>query len=201
MGRLGQISVEYIALTGFLVIAIIIPSVFFLYTFVNKNVYGIAQSEITNTLGNGLIDHAREMYYLGLFSKENDLYEIPSNIEHMFILKIDDTTDDLDPFYYVGIYRTSKEGFEKNYYLSEVPLTSDRSDSSAPVFIYEHGDSYPPGGEVDRVLSEIPECFEPTHCSLILFQDNSIKKGARIFSFETFRDIIDGSTKVAITPR
>ena len=183
----SQISIEYMILTGFVLLVIIVPSVFFLYSFANKGVGGTVQRQKTMDLGNGLVDNAKQMYYLGLYSKKNVEYDVPINVENMFIVEIIDTAPDpYEYYYYFGLI--VKEEVDKEYYFqSDVALTSD---TKPPYNTYI--DTVDPG-----LLSLSTECSSYT-CNFFNFNDPVIKEGKKTFKLET---VMDGNfVKVAIVP-
>ena len=182
----SQISIEYMILTGFILAVIIIPSVFFLYSFANRGVHGTVQRQKTMDLGNGLVENAKQMYYLGLYSKKNVQYDVPLNVRNMFIVEIDEDDDGVDLYYYFGIFTHDGKVLVKSYFQSDVPLMSDDDndyiaydDNDHPELIFECGEM-------------------TTDCSYYFFIDPIIREGKKTFKLET---VMEGTNvKVAIVP-
>jgi hypothetical protein len=178
--RKCQISIEYLILTGFILLVIIIPSVYFLYTLTSESLGTQLKMQKVDELSNGLIENARYIYYLGLYSKKVVDYEMPSNVENMFIAEL---VKGPDKFYYIGIFIADENGnLKKNYFLSEVPIKSE--------IIPDLVDDI-------SIANLIPECESAT-CSFYNFKDGFIERGNREFKLET---VLDGNDiKVSITP-
>ena len=181
----SQISVEYLILTGFLLLAIIIPSVFFLYSIANQSVYGTVNAQKAVDLGEGFVNNAKQLYYLGLYSKRIAQYDVPQSVDKMFIVEINES-DKLH--YYVGIMLNDSKTSSKFFFQSDVPLAAED-----------------PSGQ-DLVVKEsastvIPECGSPNSCTTYYFAGSVIKPGKKSFKIETKLDTAgSGEAKVYIIP-
>lgn len=171
----SQISIEYLILTGFIVLAIAISSALFLRTFFSSSAYDVLNTQKIHDLGDDLAKKAKQIYYLGLYSKQSGVYEVPKNVEKMFIVEL---TKGSDHFYYFAIHIMDKD-LKKYYFISDVPLMSQ--------------DAF-----VDTTIM-IPECSVPgTSCKFYSFKGNLILEGKRVFKLETRLD--GNQAKVSITP-
>jgi hypothetical protein len=184
----AQMSMEYLLLTGFILLAIIVPSMIFMHSFFGQSVYGTLNSQRINDLGRGLTKSAKEIYFLGLYSKQVVEYEIPDNLEKMFILDFNESNEHI---YYIVIFSQDRKGTNKFYFLSDVPLTSD--DSSNYV---EHIESDVP---VD-FRDEIDECIGNKKCSFYNFIDNAIFPGKKSYRIETIYSQNKNEISVSIIP-
>lgn len=175
----GQISIEYLILTGFILLVIVVPAIIFLYTVANKSVYGTVNTQKINDLGNGLISNAKQMYYLGLYSKKIVEYEVPVNVEKMFILELYDGSK---IHYYFGIIIFDEKERHKHYFPSDVPLMSD----TTSLYVDDTDSS-----------SYVAECASAT-CKFYNFIGPALRAGNKRFKIETTLDVDD--VKVSIIP-
>lgn len=187
MLRKAQISLEYMILTGFVLLVIIVPSAIFLFSFANKNVYGTLSSQKANDIGNGLIDSAKQMYYLGLYSKKEVSYEMPDRVKRFFILELTQSGTG-KKFYYIGIIIDDNKEESKHFFSSEIPLMSDLDSA--------YVDDTPSSAYIN-------EC-EPSFgniCRFYNFIDPVTKPGKKKFKIETKHDSAgENEVKVSIIP-
>jgi hypothetical protein len=117
------------------------------------------------------------------FSNKIVEYDIPNNVEHMYIMELEDSTGpEVKYYYYFGIILyDGKERIVYNFQ-SDVPLFSD----SANAYVDEGPEPKP----------YIPECATHT-CSFYNFKDSPTKPGKKLFKVET---LLDGEIKSQITP-
>jgi uncharacterized protein (UPF0333 family) len=189
MFRKAQISIEYLILTGFILLIIIVPSVIFLYSFANKSVFGTVSTQKINDLGNGLVDNAKQMYYLGLYSKKVVSYDVPENVERFFILEINQSGTG-EKYYYIGIIINNGKEVSKHFFLSDVPLMSSPLSSDPNVAYVDNLDS----------SSYINECT-PWICTFYNFKNPVTHQGKKKFKLETMYDSTSGNeVKVNIIP-
>lgn len=172
----SQISIEYLILVGFIMGIILIPAVYFLKSFAGEGVYNTLNNKRANDLGHGIINNAEQLFYLGLYSKHVVEYEVPKNVQNMFIVEIDDGTD---IYYYFTIFTQDN----KYYFQSEVPLMSDDSSS-----LLDTTDD-------DSLISECSG-----NCDFSNFIGTSIQEGRKKFLLETKLDPISSKVKVSISP-
>src|SRR4030066_1162756 len=118
----SQISVEYLILTGFLLLALIIPAAIFLYSIANQSVYGTVNAQKANDIGNGFVDNAKQVYYLGLYSKRIVEYDVPQSVWKMFIVEINQSGE---LHYYVGIILNDTKQGSKFFFQSNVPMAAE----------------------------------------------------------------------------
>jgi uncharacterized protein (UPF0333 family) len=183
----SQISVEYLILTGFLLLAIIIPAVIFLYSLANQSVYGTVNAQKAVDIGNGFVTNAKQLYYLGLYSKRIVEYDVPQSVWKVFVVEINEG-DKLH--YYVGIILNDTKQGSKFFFQSNVPLIAEA-----------------PPGHPDLVNTQdnseaIPECRSPNSCNFYNFAGSVIKPGRKEFKIETKIDTAAGGSeaKVYIIP-
>jgi hypothetical protein len=97
-------------------------------------------------IGNGLVNDAKQMYYLGIYSHKVASYQIPDNIESIYILNM---TKDSEEYFYVGVVINGKQGRRVFNFQSEIPLSSDTvyndvskmTDSNIKEYVPECGSS------------------------------------------------------------
>ena len=178
----SQISIEYLILTGFILLVLIIPAVIFLYSMANNSVYGTVNTQKIVELGDGLVSNAKQLYYLGLYSKRTVSYDMPQGVWKMFIVKMEGPGLP-EPQYYIGmIINDTKEG-AKYFFQSSVPLAA------------EHPDYVDTSDNSDY----IPECSSAA-CSFYNFQRPVTKPGRKQFKVETKLDPASGEVKAYIKP-
>ena len=175
----SQLSVEYLILTGFIIGIISVVLVIFLKVFASGSAQDAINAQKINDLGDDIVKKAKQVFYLGLYSKQNVEYDIPDNVEFMFILELTKSTG--EKFYYFGIHAKDKE-IKKHYFLSDVPIASD----GTLVDVDE-----------DDLSSLIPECSTAT-CKFYNFKGNLINPGKKVFKIET--RLYGAEPKVAIVP-
>jgi hypothetical protein len=165
----AQISIEYLIIVGFVVAAILVPAFLLLFSSTYKNVYGPVNSQKVSDLGNGLINDAKQMYFLGIYSKKISQYEMPESVNSMFILNL---THDGKEYYYIGLVIGDISEPKVHTYISNVPLTSD--------ITKEHVSK-------DPTLSRyVPECIMPGYtCDFFSFTGPTIMPGTKNFLVET----------------
>ena len=61
---------------------------------------GTVNIQKANDLGNGLVENAKQIYYLGLYSQKTVEYAVPMNVRDMFIVEVIYTPPDPDEVYY-----------------------------------------------------------------------------------------------------
>jgi uncharacterized protein (UPF0333 family) len=173
MPNKSQISIEYLILTGFILLVIIVPAAIFLSSLANKSVYGTLNTQRAMDLGNGLVDNAKQIYYLGLYSKKIVDYTVPQNVKKMFILDLNDGSKD---YYYIGIIIDNGKEVSKNYFPSTIPLMSDAS-------------NYPDYVDTTDSSAYVDECLvSGTTCSFYNFKGAVIHEGKKSFKIETGYD-------------
>lgn len=178
----SQISIEYLILTGFIFGVIAISAAIFLRTFASDSAYDIVSAQKINNLGNDLVNKAKQIYYLGLYSKQTIAYDIPANVEKMFIVEL--TKDNKKYYYFVIKLRNKKNPTPPYVYLSNVPLMSDYSSQ------------YVDNTDNSAIITE---CNEPgTACIFYNFKGNIIGEGRRRFRLETKQEADEA--KVSIVP-
>ena len=178
----AQISVEYLILTGFILFVIIVPLVSILYTTASGSVQETMTKQQAVELGNSLVNDAKQLYYLGLYSKKQVTYQVPRNVERMFIANIIDASG--TEISYFGIKFLDPENLQTFLFQSEVPLMSDETN---PLVSYVAG------------AGEITECMAPVNtCTYYYFTDYVIKPGKKEFKLET--RLSGPITKVSIIP-
>lgn len=189
MSKQAQISMEYLILTGFILLVIIVPSVFLLYSFANKSVYGAVSTQKASELGDGLVENAKQMYYLGLYSKKIVTYDVPDNVERFFILEFTQPETG-KKYYYISIIINDGKEVSKNFFPSDIPIMSTPLPSD------------PNSEYVDNMDSSlyIDECT-PSNCMFYNFKDPVTHQGKKKFKLETKYDITSGNEiKVNIIP-
>lgn len=136
----AQISVEYMILTGFILLVIIIPSSYLVFSLANEGIYGTINNQQVIDLGKGLIESAKQMYYLGLYSKKTVDYEVPNYVNKMFILKLENIATNKN-YYYFGIIFDDGKKVRKQIFLSDIPILSEYGvlidDSNSDSYINE----------------------------------------------------------------
>jgi uncharacterized protein (UPF0333 family) len=183
MPNKSQISIEYLILTGFILLVIIVPAAFFLSSLANKSVYGTLNTQRAMDLGYGLVDNAKQIYYLGLYSKKIVDYTVPQNVKKMFIL---DLNKDNKDYYYIGIIIDDGKEVSKNYFPSAIPLMSDAS-------------NYPDYVDTIDSSAYVDECLDAsTTCSFYNFKGSVIREGKKSFKIETKYD--GNEVKASIIP-
>jgi uncharacterized protein (UPF0333 family) len=179
MPNKSQISIEYLILTGFILLVIIVPAAIFLSSLANQSVYGTLNTQRAMDLGNGLVDNAKQIYYLGLYSKKIVEYTVPQNVKKMFILDLNNGSKD---YYYIGIIIDNGKEVSNNYFASTIPLMSNITPSN------NIGPSY-----------NVPEC-STAHCTFYNFEGPVIHEGKKRFKIETGYDSETYEVKASIIP-
>jgi hypothetical protein len=172
--RKGQISLEYMIITGFILVVIIIPTFLLLFTTTNKSVYSKINIQKIEDLGLGVLNDAKQMYYLGLYSNKVVEYNIPNNVVNMYILDLTRSSDG-GKEYYLGIVVQNGRDTEQFNFLSDVPISSTLSNYV----------------DIDSTLnSQVDACDAVTGntCTFYSFKDNAISPGKRRFKIETLYD-------------
>ncbi len=190
----SQISLEYLILTGFILVAVITPILIWVYSSATGSVGEKISGEQAVEFGEGLTDDAKQVYYLGIYSKKLVTYQLPGNIDKMFVLHLTDESAEPDRhFYYFG-FNTEYSNARKFIFESDVPLTSVEgvySLSNSEVKMVSD-----PSGQI------VYECgYEGYTCTLYLFEGSVMKSGRKEFKLETILDSADSTAKVSITPR
>jgi hypothetical protein len=185
----AQLSIEYMILTGFVLLIVVVPSVIFLSSLANKSVYGTITTQRTNELGNGIVDTAKQIYYLGIYSKKIVTYDVPNNAHKMFIMKMD-KTGPAKTYYYFGLVLNDTKEAVKFFFPSEVPLMSD---TAGPYAAYV---------DISDLSSYVSECTPPTTttCSFYNFKGSVLKPGKKTFKIETKYEGLSTEAKVSIVP-
>jgi hypothetical protein len=168
----AQISLEYIIITGFILVVVIIPTFLLLFSTTNNSIYNTINIQKVEDLSLGILNDAKQMYYLGLYSNKVVDYEMPRNVDYLYILKLE--KPDGSKEYYLGITITNGVDSHTFNFLSDVPLTSRES------VLVEEDNSL-------EVL--VPVCMSPGYsCEFYSFIDNSIAPGKKKFKVETLYD-------------
>jgi hypothetical protein len=184
MSTRAQISIEYLILMGFVLLLIIVPVILLLSS---SGTTGVARS-VTNAqaveIGGNLVNDAKQVYYLGLYSKKQVSYQIPTGLEKMFVVDIASTTDS-SHHYYFGLVFPGKGSQNRYMFESDVPLhASDEAN--------HHIDSADNPGV-------IPECDSGQYsCSFYNFRSPITKSGIKSFKLET--TMINSEVVVDISP-
>ncbi len=118
----GQISIEYLIILGTVLLLVIIPAGAFLTDFALDSIYGSVDTQRANELGQGLIDIAQQVYYLGLYSKKQVTLSVPKNVERMYLLNVSKSQD----HHYIVI-KINDSSTQRYTYPSKAPLTADPS--------------------------------------------------------------------------
>jgi hypothetical protein len=179
----AQLSIEYLILTGFVLLLVVVPSVIFLSSLANKSVYGTITTERANELGNGIVDNAKQMYYLGIYSKKIVTYDVPNNVHKMFIIQME---KDSKTYYYFGLILNDTKDATKFFFPSEVPLMSD----ATSLYV-----------DTSDLSSYVSECASATSCSFYNFKGSVLRPGKKRFKIETkYDDSLSTEAKVSIIP-
>lgn len=177
--RSGQVSIEYLILTGFIVVVIILPAIFLLFSTYRGSVTGSINQQKVSELGNGLVNDAEQMYYLGLYSKKTSTYQMPEGVTNMYVAELTDS--DGKRHDYLAIIVLSGKGSQRFLFEPKVPLTAT-------------GDYVQIPAETEAP-TDISECGSMT-CSFLVFDKLAITPGAKQFVTETI--IQEGVVKAAI---
>jgi hypothetical protein len=164
----GQISIEYLILTGLVVFTLIVPSIIVIQNLIGGDIYQNLNNKKINDFGTDITDNAKQLYYLGLYSKQKLETELPDNIVDLYILNL---TDPDGSHFYVGMNVRESNSITHYYFKSDVPLIAD-STSDVDYFDSAH----PP--------IVLPECSS-SHCGFYVFSDKIKKPGGRTFELET----------------
>ena len=184
MPNKSQISVEYIILTAFILLVVIIPSSYLVFSLANDSVYGTINNQRAIDLGKGLIDSAKQIYYLGIYSKKTVDYDVPNNINRMFILKLEYIAT-AENYYYFGIIFDDGKKITMQIFLSDVPILSEYS----PLVDDSDSNSY------------ITECATGEYdCTFYNFLKPVTNPGHKRFEIETKYDSDLGQSVVYIVP-
>jgi len=181
VNRKGQVSIEYLILTGFIVLAIIIPSIIFLYSVTNNSVHGKITHQKTVDLGQGLVNDAKQVYYLGLYSNKVVEYDVPRNVQNMYVVEI---TKDSNKYYYFGLVLADGKTTAKFTFQSDIPIIA-QSDK----------------GHVSNLAPDpnpIDECSG--NCKFYTFVEPIKNAGKKKFKIETILDEDDNEIKSVIIP-
>lgn len=178
----GQVSLEYMIITGFVVFAIIIPAFILLFYTTNRSVYGTVNTQMVSDLGNGLVNDAKQMYYLGLYSNKVSEYEVPKNVEYFYIVEIE---QEGLKYYYLGVTLTDSKTRKSFFYLSDVPITSD-----------DNNPNVVKGAPLEGLISEC----ESSICEFYSFEGPAKLQGRKKFKIETTYDDEEDMVKASITP-
>ena len=185
LNKKSKISVEYLILTGFILLIIVVPSIIFLYSMANKSVYGTVNTQRAVDLGEGLVDNAKQMYYLGLYSKKIVEFNVPNNVGEFFIVELTESPSD-DVHYYVGIIINNSKEVQKHFFESDVPLMSSVMG--------------PYGAFVDQTNSPEPyisECSAPGNsCKFYNFRNPVTLPGKKRFKIET--KMFPGTSEIGV---
>jgi hypothetical protein len=165
VGIKGQISLEYIIITGFVLVVLLVPAFILLFSTTTDDIYSKVNTQKINDLGNGLIDDARQMYYLGIYSHKVTSYQTPQGAEDIYLLKI---TNEDKIFYYIGIVLDGKEGQKVYNFQSDIPIATDIDD-------YEDIDTLE---EMADIASYVNEC-NSVDCEALKFKKNYVTQGKK----------------------
>ena len=173
----SQISIEYLILVGFVLGVVIIPAMYFLRGLAGESVYETVNAKKVNDAGNELVKNAKEMYYLGLYSKQIVEHNMPKNLERMFIVELDDGTE---TYYYLVFHLDTN----KYFFQSDIPLMAEVSMPGVDLI-------------TDILITEtlIPECAAAA-CKI--YDYNVLLEGKRKFLIETRLD--SGVAKASVSP-
>jgi len=159
MEKRGQYSVEFMIFIGFILIVIAV-SAYVLFNFSSTAMEGIFQERI-NDVGETMVNNAREMFYLGLYSKVVVTVNLPSKISNMYTLQI---TQGANTENYIIFEYPARDGATATIFVaSEVPLMTRQADCTD-----------------DSAGAVIPECATDT-CNLCYFQPKEYSKGPKNF--------------------
>jgi hypothetical protein len=191
----AQISIEYLILTGFILLIIVVPAAIFLSSMANKTVYGSLNTQRATDLGNGIVDNAKQMYYLGLYSKKIVDYYVPENVKKLFIVDLMETLPSgaVKEYYYFGIIVYDSKEMSRNFFPSTIPLMSDITSSYVEFIDSTSGSAY------TDISSYVPECSSPSmSCSFYSFIAPVTREGKKSFKIETRYD--GNEVKASIIP-
>ena len=167
----SQTTVEFIILTACLFL-VFLPILYLLSDYSIKTSSEIITTQV-NQLGSKLVTESREMYYLGLFSKEVITVNIPNGITNMSFLVINKSGS--FEYYFIVNY-TQEDKSLQQVFLSDIPLITSNST------------------EITKDLS----CYGMgTECHLFYFGADDFLSGNRNFKLETV--IWNGTYAVNIT--
>ncbi|HLP79232.1 MAG TPA: hypothetical protein VK158_01220 [Acidobacteriota bacterium] len=168
----AQMSIEYMILTGFLLLILIVPGVLLLYSYGNSSVYETINQQKIADFGNGMADSVRQLYYLGLYSKKNVVYDLPSGVEYLFLLKTETIGPNPVTAYYIGVF------------LGDATTTKQFFAIDAPI-ILETG-SIDSAGVAATIEGLISECASAgVDCTIQPLKKSLFKEGKRNFKLET----------------
>ncbi len=180
--RSGQVSIEYLILTGFIVVVIILPAIFLLFSTYRGSVTGAINQQKVSELGNGLVNDAGQMYYLGLYSKKTATYQMPEGVTNMYLAKLTDLEG--KTHYYLAIIVLSGKDTKRFLFEPKVPLTATGD------YVYDV-----PGSPGIDTPTDISECGSMV-CSFLVFDKLAITPGTKQFVIETV--LQEGAVKAAI---
>ena len=151
----AQSAVEFILLiTALLLIAI--PAFYLLSDYAFKSSSDVAQVQIRES-GQKIVDEAREMYYLGKFSKEIITVNMPDNVRSMSTLIVIGTTD---MEYYLIINHSNAEVNTDFLIQCEVPI-------------------------ITGTCNYIPGCYPSKNCYSCPFSPEAFQPGIKNYKIET----------------
>jgi hypothetical protein len=193
-----QISIEYIILTGFILLVLIVPTVIYLQRYAGGGIFDSVNQKKANELGHGIVKTAQDMYYLGIYSKKIVSYDVPRNVQLMFIMNMTMQPNPAQPpttVYYLAMYmQGEKDTVKKFYFQSDVPIRSEGSNMVPCTY----GEPQPPGVIIGCSSGfDISQCTEVgtnTKCSFDIFTDPSsygtttITPGTKDFKVEVKQD-------------
>ncbi len=164
----GQASLEYLIITGFVFAAIILPGLLFIYSVVGDTASETLSGKKISSFGSGITSTAKELYYLGIYSKLTVDFDFPNTLTKVFVAKIPNAEGHI---YYLVVHSMEKEGLKKYYFLSEVPLIFYGTDVTMT-------NEYPEAGLGDSCDDEV--------CTY--YRLDKINAGVKKFKLETYMD-------------
>lgn len=173
----SQISVEYMILIGFVII-MLCASMYVAIKFSSSSLEEVFKERLEE-IGNIIAQNAREVYYLGLYSKVVVTVAFPEGVENMSTLQIGDPPDQEN--YLIFEYRTNDGSLAKMYTLSEVPLIT-------PICY----------ADVAQIAEKIPECATVS-CYYCIFEPQEYDKGPKNFKLTHVLNPDLGRSVVGIT--
>ena len=163
----AQIAMEYVLIIA-LGLMIILPAVFLFRNYAFESNENLVQNRLYE-IGNLIMGKARKMYYYGPPSKTTLNFEMPPQVDSMFLLVYLDPADQSKNEYYLGfIFAGSKEVLID----SEVPLNATETDTVPCLYI-------------EQCSTENTRCY--------CFRDKFYAKGNKIYSIKAVENCYSGS--------
>lgn len=122
--RQGQISIEYLIIIGVVLLLIVIPSAIFLTSFTQSTVTRTVNQDQIDRLGEGLVDSAEHVYYLGVYSERQTTLPISQSVSSIRTIQI---TEDGQNYYYIQIITNrGTDNQLAHYYQTSAPTRTNQ---------------------------------------------------------------------------